>query len=133
VPVGRPPRLTVGQLLAEARHGLSRVAPQGVSDAVADGAVLVDIRGDAPRAEDGHIPGAVHVPRSVLEWRADPDSGHPEPALGDLRTRLILICHEGYQSSLAAAVLQRLGRDATDVVGGFVAWRAAGLPIIPAA
>jgi rhodanese-related sulfurtransferase len=76
------------------------------------------------------VPEAVYVPRNVLEWRADPESGHPEPALGGLDTRLILMCHEGYQSSLGAATLQLLGRKATDVIGGFVSWRAAGLPVI---
>jgi rhodanese-related sulfurtransferase len=65
----------------------------------------------------------------VLEWRADPESGYSDPALGDRDTRLILICNEGYQSSLAAATLQLLGRDATDVIGGFASWRAAGLPV----
>ncbi|MEA2301940.1 MAG: hypothetical protein QOD61_615 [Solirubrobacteraceae bacterium] len=129
-PSSHSPRPTIGDLLAEARRGLRRVAAPQVSTVLADGAVLVDIRSDAQRAADGWIPGAVYVPRNVLEWRADPRSGHPEPALGDLETRLVLICHEGYQSSLAAATLQRLGRDATDVIGGFVAWRADGLPIV---
>jgi len=124
--------MTIAHLLAEARQGLFRVVPGAAAAAVADGVVLVDIRSEAQRAADGCIPGAVYVPRNVLEWRADPSCGYPEPALGDLQTPLILICHEGYQSSLAAAVLQRLGRDAADVVGGFVAWRAEGLPIIAA-
>jgi rhodanese-related sulfurtransferase len=129
-PVNRSSRLTIGDLLAEARQALCRVAPQLVAAMLANGGVLVDIRSDAQRAADGRIPGAVYVPRNVLEWRADPQSGHAEPALGGLETPVILICHEGYQSSLAAAMLQRLGRDATDVIGGFVAWRADGLPVI---
>jgi rhodanese-related sulfurtransferase len=97
---------------------------------LAKGGVLVDIRSDAQRAADGVVPHAVYVPRNVLEWRADPRSGYAEPALGGSETRLILMCHEGEQSSLAAATLQLLGRNATDVIGGFVAWRAAGLPVI---
>jgi rhodanese-related sulfurtransferase len=97
---------------------------------IGDGrAVLVDIRSDAQRATDGVLPDAVYIPRNVLEWRADPESGHSEPALGERDTRLILICNEGYQSSLAAATLQLLGREATDVIGGFLAWHAAGLPV----
>jgi rhodanese-related sulfurtransferase len=131
--INASPRLSVGDLLEEARRGLRRVEPGRVPAAVAAGAVLVDIRSEGQRAAEGLIPGAVHVARNVLEWRADPGSGHPEPALGDVETRLILICQEGYQSSLAAATLQRLGRDATDIVGGFVAWRADGLPVVSSA
>jgi rhodanese-related sulfurtransferase len=128
----RPDRVTVEELLERARARLERLSPeQAYARLHATGAVLVDIRSDSQRSADGLIPQAVHVPRNVLEWRADPDSGYPEPALGDLRTPLIVICHEGYQSSLAAATLQLLGRtDATDVIGGFEAWRAAGLPTV---
>jgi rhodanese-related sulfurtransferase len=123
--------LTVEELLADARQGLERLTPQQAGAAMADGAILVDIRSDAQRARDGILPGAIHVPRNVLEWRADCSSPHREPALGGPQARLMLICHEGYQSSLAAATLQRLGRDATDVIGGYVEWRAAGLPLAP--
>jgi rhodanese-related sulfurtransferase len=123
----------VDRLLAQARSQLERLSPHEARDDAARGAVLVDIRSDAQRAADGLIPGAVYVPRNVLEWRADPESGFAEPALGAVDTKLILLCHEGYQSSLAAATLRRLGRDsATDVIGGFVAWRDAGLPVKPA-
>jgi len=122
----------VDQLLAEARAQLNRVEPRDTPALLADGAVLVDIRSDAQRASDGVIPDAVYVPRNVLEWRADPESDDAEPALGDHHTRLVLICNEGYQSSLAAATLRRLGRDATDVVGGFLAWRESGLPVATA-
>jgi rhodanese-related sulfurtransferase len=125
----RPPGVTVEQLLAEARAQLTRLSPADVATELTAGAVLVDIRSDSQRATDGLVPGAVHVPRNVLEWRADPESGHSDPMLGGRDTRLILICHEGYQSSLAAATLRRLGREATDVIGGFVSWRAAGLPV----
>jgi rhodanese-related sulfurtransferase len=128
---GREPRppLSVDQLLAEARRGLARVGPEEAARELAEGSVLVDIRSDSQRSADGLMPDAVHVPRNVLEWRADPGSGHSDPSLGGRETRLILICNEGYQSSLAAATLQLLGRDATDVIGGFVGWRAAGLPV----
>jgi rhodanese-related sulfurtransferase len=85
----------------------------------------VDIRSDAQRSADGVVPGARYVPRNVLEWRA--------PELGAVERRVILMCDGGYQSSLAAATLQELGLvDATDMDGGFQAWRAAGLPVEPA-
>ena len=94
------------------------------------GAALIDIRGDAQIARDGTIPGALVIARNVLEWRLDPCSQHRHreaPGLGD---RVILLCDEGYQSSLAAATLQQLGFTfATDVDGGFRAWREAGLPV----
>jgi rhodanese-related sulfurtransferase len=124
-----PDHATVDELLVSARQQLSRVTPEQAARELAHGAVLVDIRSDAQRAADGVVPEAVYVPRNVLEWRADPDSGFSEPALGDRETRLILMCNEGYQSSLAAATLQLLGRDATDLIGGFMSWRDAGLAI----
>jgi rhodanese-related sulfurtransferase len=98
------------------------------------GAVLVDIRSEVQRERDGVIPGAHFHPRNVLEWRLDPASGHCDPVLaGDLDRHVILVCNEGYQSSLAAATLQELGfTRATDLAGGFQAWRAAGLPVEPA-
>ena len=95
-----------------------------------DGRVLVDMRDGDLRSRDGRIAGAVHIPLSVLEWRVDPTSGHQSPALAGHEDELILICHEGYSSSLAAVRLQQLGFDrTTDVIGGFVAWAAAGLPV----
>jgi rhodanese-related sulfurtransferase len=103
---------------------------------MAAGAVLIDIRSETQRERDGLIPGAHVVPRNVLEWRLDPASGHADPALGpadDLDRHLILVCDGGYQSSLAAATLQDLGfTRATDLTGGFQAWRAAGLAVEPA-
>jgi rhodanese-related sulfurtransferase len=124
-----PERATVDELLARARQQLTRVTAQQAVDEVANGAVLVDIRSDVQRAADGVVPEAVYVPRNVLEWRADPDSGFAEPALGDRGTRLIVMCNDGYQSSLAAATLRQLGRDATDLIDGFVGWRDAGLTV----
>jgi rhodanese-related sulfurtransferase len=125
--------MTINDLLAAARRRLERVHPADALDAVRRGAVLVDIRSERQRQADGAIPGALFHPRNVLEWRVDPASGHSDPALsGDLGARLIIVCDEGCQSSLAAATLKDLGfTNATDLVGGFQAWRAAGLPVEP--
>src|SRR4051794_14556970 len=97
------------------------------------GAVLVDIRSELQRARDGVVPGSVFFPRNVLEWRCDPASAWRDRRVSDASRRLIVMCDEGYQSSLAAANLRRLGFDrATDLAGGFQAWRAAGLPVAQA-
>ena len=127
-------RRRIDELLAEAREHLDRVDPEQARKAVErEGAVLVDIRSDNQRAQDGLIPGAVHHPRNVLEWRLDPESEQPDPDLTrDLDRRVIIVCDAGYASSLAAAVAQDLGyENATDLIGGFQAWRAAGLPVEP--
>jgi rhodanese-related sulfurtransferase len=92
-------------------------------------AILVDIRGDHQRERDGLIPGAERLARNVLEWRLDPACAHRDERLSGLRCQVILICDEGYQSSLAAANLRRLGVDATDLEGGFQPWRNTGLPV----
>jgi rhodanese-related sulfurtransferase len=122
--------LTAADLLAGARGRIApRLTPEEAVEAVGRGAVLVDIRSGEERRRDGGVPGSVHVPRSVLEWRVDPTSGFANPHLGPERT-LILFCSEGFSSSLAAAVLRDLGcRRATDLIGGFSAWKAAGLPV----
>ena len=124
-------RTTINDLLSAARARLERVHPADAVDAVRHGAVLVDIRSELQRAADGVIPGALYFPRNVLEWRIDPASGYSDPALkGGFGEWLVLVCNEGYQSSLAAATLRDLGfTRATDLVGGFQAWRAAGLPV----
>ncbi len=124
-------RRTIDELLAAARARLERVPAPAAPAAVRGGALLVDIRSEAQRERDGFIPDALNIPRNVLEWRADPACGHRHPVLSaDLDRRVILVCDEGYQSSLAAATLQDLGfRRATDLEGGFQAWRAAGLPV----
>jgi len=130
-----PPRTTVHELLARARARLQRVGPHEAARAVRErGAVLVDVRSELQRARDGAIPGAIVHPRNVLEWRADPASDHHDPELSaDLDRLLVVVCHEGYQSSLAAATLQDLGfARGTDLAGGFLAWRDAGLPVEPA-
>jgi rhodanese-related sulfurtransferase len=122
--------VTVEDLMAAARSRLRRVEPAEVAAELERGAVLVDIRSDAQRAAGGLLPNAVFIARNVLEWRCDPASEWRDPAVSDPSRRVILICEEGYQSSLAAATLQELGLpDATDVVGGFQAWRDAGLPV----
>jgi rhodanese-related sulfurtransferase len=126
-------RTTVDQLLEAARDSLTRVTPVQAQEALAAGAVLIDIRSDSQRAQDGVIPGARFVPRNVLEWRCDPSSPYRDDELcsPDVK-RLILICNEGYQSSLAAATLQQIvDVGATDVIGGFQAWRADGLEVSP--
>ena len=126
----RDPPTTVEQLLDAARGQLTRLSPPEADAAMRTGAKLIDIRSDRQRAADGTIPGAYHVPRNVLEWRLDPACDHRDAELAEGEAALILICDEGYQSSLAAATVQRFGeRPVTDVVGGFRAWRAGGLPV----
>ena len=124
---------TVDELLSEARALLPyRPSPAEALAAQANGALLVDIRGDDQRRADGLIPGAVVVARNVLEWRCDPASAWRDAAVRTWDQVIIVVCQEGFQSSLAAAALQRLGlRNATDLDGGFAAWRAAGLPVVP--
>jgi rhodanese-related sulfurtransferase len=123
-------RTTIDGLLAAARERLDRVEPAEAPGEIDRGALLVDIRSELQRRRDGVVPGAVHHQRNVLEWRMDPASGHADPAVGGLDRRVIVMCDAGYQSSLAAAVLQDLGfARATDLVGGFQGWLAAGLPV----
>jgi rhodanese-related sulfurtransferase len=123
-------RRTIHDRLAEARAGLRRLEPAEAWAAAQEGAVIVDIRSQDQRDAEGVVPGSEHCPRTVLEWRADPESGHSNPRVARLDAHLILLCAEGYSSSLAAAALQDLGlARATDVVGGFEAWKAAGLPV----
>ena len=120
----------IDELLARARDGLERVTPEQAAAAVRDDAVLIDIRSDSQRARDGVVPGAVFIPRNVLEWRCDPSSEWRDARVCDPGRTLIVMCDEGYQSSLAAAALQQLGLPrATDLDGGFQAWRSAGLPV----
>jgi rhodanese-related sulfurtransferase len=126
-------RTTVEQLLAEARalvHGLS---PQETEAAVQAGGLLIDIRPEGLRRRDGVVPGALVIDRNVLEWRCDPASPWRAPEVTKPPGRqLIVMCDEGYQSSLAAAVLKGFGfDDAADVIGGFQAWRASGLSVQP--
>jgi rhodanese-related sulfurtransferase len=122
---------TIEELLAAARGRLRRVDPAAARQAVEGGAVIVDIRAESQRARDGVVPGAHFVNRNVLEWRADPASDWRDPVVSDPGRQVIVMCDEGYQSSLVAATLQDLGLDATDLEGGFQAWRRAGLPVEP--
>jgi rhodanese-related sulfurtransferase len=123
---------TVEDLLTEARARLVRLSPAQAAAAQAAGALLVDIRGDDQLRTHGCIPGAIRIPRNVLEWRADPACAACDPRLADRDAMVVLVCQEGYQSSLAASTLHDLGfRHATDLEGGFDAWRAARLPLEP--
>ena len=122
---------TVNDLLAEARERLQRLEPIDAWIAVRQGVLLVDIRPELNQRLEGTIPGALVIERNVLEWRLDPtsDARVPEAVSHDLP--IVVFCNEGYTSSLAAAALQDIGLyRATDLVGGFRAWQAAGLPTV---
>jgi len=120
----------IDEILAAARARLRRLGPHEVRAATARGAILVDIRPAAQRAEFGAIPGALIIERNVLEWRLDPRSDARLPVADRYDLDVIVTCQEGYTSSLAAASLQDLGLSrATDLAGGFAAWEAAGLPV----
>ncbi|ALV52543.1 rhodanese-like domain-containing protein [Streptomyces althioticus] len=125
----------IDELLERVRAGYTRVEAQEAYDAWRSGdALLVDIRYAALRERDGLIPGALVVERNELEWRLDPRGSHRLPEAAHHGLRVVVVCNEGYASSLAAESLQRLGlRRATDLIGGFQAWRAAGLPVTTAA
>jgi rhodanese-related sulfurtransferase len=124
-------RVTIDDELAKARRSLERVSPAEAAAAVETGALLVDIRPVAQRSADGEIPGALIIERNVLEWRLDPESPHRVPEVGGPDQVVIVVCDAGYASSLAAASLRAVGLSrATDLDGGFQAWRAAGLPVI---
>jgi rhodanese-related sulfurtransferase len=122
--------MTIDELLDEARASLERVGPNEAAAAVGDGALLVDTRPSELRERDGVIPGAFTIDRNVLEWRLDPESAHRIPEITSHDQVVIVVCDEGYASSLAAHTLQQLGlHRATDLIGGFQAWKAAGLPV----
>jgi rhodanese-related sulfurtransferase len=126
---GRATR-TIDEVLAEARLRLRRLDPAETYEAMGHGAVLVDIRTQAQRAEQGRVPGSLHVERNVLEWRFDPQSDARLPQATGYDVQVIVMCVEGYTSSLAAVALQDLGlARATDLNGGFRAWEKAGLPV----
>jgi rhodanese-related sulfurtransferase len=124
-------RQTLDQLLDAARARITRYAPAEACAAVEGGALLIDIRSDLDRERDGIVPGSLHIPRTVLEWRVEPNSASRNPHIGGLDEQIILICDHGYSSVLAAATLVELGFvRAGDVVGGFAAWSQAGLPVM---
>ena len=121
---------TIDEVLERARRRLVRVTAEQAAAELAQGALLVDTRTAAQRGEGGEIPGAIAIDRTVLEWRLDPASPSRIAQATDHEIRVIVVCAEGYSSSLAAASLQDLGLvNATDVIDGFEAWRAAGLPV----
>jgi rhodanese-related sulfurtransferase len=127
---GDATRTTIDDLLGEARAQIERLTPEQAASEAKAGAVLVDTRCGEDRAREGAIEGSVHVPRTLLEWRADPSCDHSDPRIANLDARLIVICNDGYSSSLAAANLRRLGfRRVADLIGGHRAWVAAGLPV----
>ncbi|MGV9878166.1 rhodanese-like domain-containing protein [Streptomyces sp. NPDC003006] len=120
----------IDELLERVRLDLDRVVPREAYAISQAGGLLVDIRYAALRERDGLIPGALVVERNELEWRLDPQGSHRAPEATGHALRVVVICNEGYASSLAAASLRQLGlRHATDLVGGFQAWRTAGLPV----
>ncbi|HWF51980.1 MAG TPA: rhodanese-like domain-containing protein [Solirubrobacteraceae bacterium] len=127
-----PTPVTVDELLADARAKLVRLTPAEALAAVAAGASIVDIRPSEQRERDGLIPGAHVIARNVLEWRLDPRGEYRDSEVADAGGQVIVMCDEGYQSSLAAATLRRLGLDATDMIGGVQAWRDQGLPLVSA-
>jgi rhodanese-related sulfurtransferase len=121
---------SVDDFLVAARDGLCRLSPADAALAMRNGALLIDIRPTALRQRDGEIPGAIVIERNVLEWRLAPTSADRIPQVDASKT-VVIVCDEGYASSLAAATLQQLGLPrATDLVGGFRAWKRDGLPIM---
>jgi rhodanese-related sulfurtransferase len=128
-------RTTIDDLVREARSRLARLEPEAALAAQHEGALLIDTRSRDERSSQGVIPGSIHIPRSVLEWRLDPDSdpAYRNAHIGGLDDWLVLVCAHGYSTSLAAATLQDLGfARATDMVGGFTAWKERALPVSPA-
>ena len=121
--------ITLDELLDRALRDLARVEPEQAAVELAHGALLVDIRPGDQCSHGGEIPGAIVIDRNVLEWRLAPTSQWRIAAITGPETRVIVLCNQGYSSSLAAATLKELGLvNATDVIGGFEAWHAAGLP-----
>lgn len=123
--------MRIEELLAQARDGLDRLTPEQAFEAVARGdAVVVDIREEDRRSLEGRVPGAIEIERNVLEWRCAPESEWRDERISDPDRIVVVMCNQGFQSSLAAATLQRLGLPrATDMDGGFQRWRADGLPV----
>ena len=122
---------TLDKFLESARSRIDRLTPSEARTAQAAGALIVDIRPEAQRRRDGAIAGALVIDRNVLEWRLAPTSRWRLAESSDTARQVVLVCNQGYQSSLAADTLRQLGLpNTTDVIGGFEAWLAAGLPII---
>lgn len=122
-------RRPVSELLERARQQIERLDPEAAR--AEPDVILIDTRDAHDRLREGVIPGSIWTPRSVLEWRVDPTSEAPDPAIADPSLRLVLVCNDGYSSSLAAAGLKDMGFDrVADLIGGFRAWKAAGLPVV---
>jgi rhodanese-related sulfurtransferase len=120
---------TLDELLREAEARIERFSPAAALAAAEAGALIVDIRSETSRERDGVVPGSIHIPRTVLEWRFDPGGRWRNPHVGGLERQVIVLCDHGYSSPLAAAMLARLGYARPgDVIGGFDAWRDARLP-----
>ena len=118
-------RNSIAKILAEARLSLLRVTPEQLSGELENGTLIIDIRPVEQRQRDGELPGAIVIDRNVLEWRLDPTSEHRLPQVTGYDIRIVIVCNEGYSSSLAAAVLQKLGlHQAVDMIGGYQAWLA---------
>ncbi|MEV2257051.1 rhodanese-like domain-containing protein [Streptomyces anulatus] len=131
VPDTSPP-LGIDELLERVRTGYDRIGPPEAAAAAEAGALLVDIRYAALRDRDGLIPGALVIERNELEWRLDPQGSHRAAEAVGHDLQVVVVCNEGYASSLAVSSLRQLGlHRATDLIGGFQAWRAAGLPVTP--
>jgi MFS family permease len=126
-----PLRKTAAELLADAQRRIApRLEPHEAFAALEGGAALVDLRSQDERRREGIIPGSIHIPRSVLEWRLDPGSGYSNPYVR-LEQRIIVFCAHGFSSSFAAVTVRELGcRSSTDIVGGFAGWKAAGFPVL---
>lgn len=121
-------------ILAAAAARISRLEPRDAFAATTSGALIIDIRSEEARIRDGIVPGSLHIPRTVLEWRVAPDSAHRNPLIEGPDQQLVLLCDHGYSTVLAAASLADLGFTAAgDVIGGFAAWKDAGLPVAEAA
>lgn len=124
-------RLTIDDFLAETRTGLQRVTGDELKQLQRDGGHVIDIRNDHTRLSEGHIPRSVVVDRLVLEWRLDPTSGAVMDGAPGFDDVIVIVCNEGYSSSIAARDLQRLGfRRATDLIGGFRQYAAEGHPVV---
>jgi rhodanese-related sulfurtransferase len=128
--VGAGRSADIDHVLAKARAGLRRLTPQETEAARRGGALIIDTRTEAQRREQGEVPGALVIDRTVLEWRLDPRSEARIPEAVDHDIEVVVICRQGYSSSLAAASLQSVGLwRATDMIGGVEAWQQAGLPL----
>lgn len=121
---------TAEELLADARSRIERLTPAQALDATKEGAIIVDVRCQEDRRAEGTVPGSIHVPRTVLEWRADPSGDHRDERIADFAAHLIIMCNDGYSSSLAAATLETMGFiSIADMISGYRGWVEAGCPI----